>query len=86
VIEKDDGILDYFVRPLTSFAEKIDIPVKDSYYPNFYVKVYLIGSEDKNPLPIYKRALAVTKVDTEYKRINVAITTDKKNYLPGEKI
>lgn len=42
-IEKDDGVLDSFVRDITSTTERIEVPIKDSYVPNFYVKVFLIG-------------------------------------------
>jgi hypothetical protein len=41
-IEKDDGILDASVRDITSYGQLLEIPVKASYYPNVYVKVYLI--------------------------------------------
>ncbi|MDD2515797.1 MAG: MG2 domain-containing protein, partial [Candidatus Gracilibacteria bacterium] len=85
-IEKDDGILDFFIKDIASYGEKIQIPIKDNYYPNVYVKIFVIGKEGNNPLPVYKRALGVVKVVTDYKKLNVAITTDKKNYLPGEKV
>ena len=42
-IEKDDGVLDSFVRDITSTTERIEVPIKESYVPNFYVKVFLIG-------------------------------------------
>ncbi|MFA5917809.1 MAG: MG2 domain-containing protein [Candidatus Gracilibacteria bacterium] len=86
IIEKDDGILDYFVQDIKSYGDRITIDVKNSYYPNYYVRAFLIGRESGNPLPIYKRALASTKVSTEYKRLNVTISTNKKSYKPGEKV
>ncbi|MDD2908711.1 MAG: MG2 domain-containing protein [Candidatus Gracilibacteria bacterium] len=85
-VEKDDGILDYFTQDIHSTGERIEIPIKDTYYPNIYVKVFLIGKSGANPLPIYKRALSVIKVVTEYKNIKVRITPAKNNYLPGEKV
>lgn len=30
--------------------------------------------------------MAVTKVDTDYKKLTVTVTTDKKNYIPREKV
>lgn len=86
VIVKDEGILDYFVHDITSYGDKISIPVKNTYYPNFYIKVFLVGTQDKNPLPIYKRALTVTKVNTGYKNLKVSIVPNKKNYQPWEKV
>ncbi|MDD2486750.1 MAG: MG2 domain-containing protein [Candidatus Gracilibacteria bacterium] len=85
-IEKDDGILDYFTQDIKSNGERILVPVKDSYYPNFYVKVYLIGKDSGNPLPIYKRALSLIKVNTDYKNLKVTIIPKKNRYLPGEKV
>ncbi len=86
IIEKDDGILDYFVQDIKSYWDRITIDVKNSYYPNYYVRAFLIWRESWNPLPIYKRALASTKVSTEYKRLNVTISTNKKSYKPWEKV
>ena len=86
VVEKDDGILDYFVHDLTSYADTLTIPVKATYYPNFYTKVFLLGAEDKNPLPVYKRALAITKVSTDDKKLDISVSANKARYLPGEKV
>lgn len=86
VIEKDNYILDYFVHDIKTYSDEINIDVKDNYYPNYYIKAYLIWSEENNPLPIYKRALSITKVSTDYKNLKVDIKTDKKNYLPWEKV
>ncbi len=86
VLEKDDGILDYFVHDITSFGDKIEIPLTEKYYPNIYIKAFLIGSQKDNPLPVYKRALWVVKVLSDYKKLNISLLTDKKNYKPGEKM
>lgn len=85
-IEKDDWILDYFVQDIKSHWDKINIKVKPNYYPNFYVKTFLVWKENNNPLPIYKRALTITKVNTEYKNLKVEVSTDKKTYLPWESV
>lgn len=85
-IEKDDWILDYFTQEIRSVWDRISVPVKDTYYPNFYVKVFLIGQNEKNPLPIYKRALSVIKVTTDYKKLKVEIKPEKNHYLPWEKV
>ena len=84
VVEKDSEILDYFIHDIKSYSDKITINVKDNYYPNYYLKVFLIWSEANNPLPIYKRALSTTKVNTDYKKLDIDITTDKKEYLPWD--
>ena len=86
VIEKDNDILDYFVHDIKSFSDKIIIDVADTYYPNYYLKAFLIWEQKWNLLPVYKRALVVTKVNTDYKKLNVEIKTNKQNYLPWEKV
>ncbi|EKE29741.1 MAG: hypothetical protein ACD_2C00107G0001 [uncultured bacterium (gcode 4)] len=85
-VEKDDWILDYFVQDITSSAPRISVPVKDSYYPNFYVKAFLIWKNWADPLPVYKRALSVIKIVTDYKNIKVKITPEKNHYLPWDKV
>lgn len=85
-VEKDDGVLDSFVRDITSTTERITVPIKDSFVPNFYVKVFLIGQDAGAKLPIYKRALAVMKVTTDPKKLSVTVTPEKKQYLPGDKV
>jgi uncharacterized protein YfaS (alpha-2-macroglobulin family) len=85
-IEKDDGILDYFVQDVTSYGQQVELPIQASYYPNVYIKAYVIGNETGNPLPVYKRAMSVIKVVTDYKKLSIEIVPSKKNYLPGEKI
>lgn len=85
-IEKDDGILDSFVRDIESTTPRIEVPIKESFVPNFYVKVFLIGQDTDAKLPTYKRALAVMKVTTDPKKLSVMIAPEKKQYLPGEKV
>lgn len=86
MIEKDDWILDYFIHDIKSYWDKISIPVKETYYPNFYVKALLIWKNNNDQLPTYKRALNITKVATDYKNLNIEIKTDKQNYLPWDEI
>ncbi len=86
LIEKDDWILDYFIHDIKSYWDKIEIPVKNNYYPNYYLRVFLIWQETNNPLPVYKRWLTSTKVSTEYKKLNVEVKTNKENYKPWEKV
>lgn len=84
-IEKDDGILDYFTMPLTDYATKLVLPIKKEFYPNIYIKAFLIGSQKDNPLPIYKRWLAISKVNTTDQKLQVKVSTDKEFYLPWDK-
>jgi hypothetical protein len=86
VIEKDNDILDYFIHDIKSYSDKITIDVKDTYYPNYYIKAFLIWNQENNPLPIYKRALTVTKVSTDYKKLSIDIETNKEKYLPQQEV
>ncbi len=86
MIEKDDWVIDYFVHNISSYADRISIPVKDAYYPNFYLKAFLIGTPANSALPVYKRALTSTKVVVNSKKINVGISPNKTSYLPGDKL
>lgn len=85
-VEKDNWILDYFTQDIKSTGERISVPIKDTYYPNFYVKVFLIWKSWSNPLPIYKRALSVIKVVSDYKKLKVSIAPAKNHYKPWEKV
>lgn len=86
LVEKDDGILDYFFHDIKSYGDVIEYKIHDAHYPNVYFKVFLIGHQKDNLLPIYKRALSTVKVMTDYKKLNVSITPEKKYYRPWEKV
>jgi len=85
-IEKDDAVLDTFVQDITSNAPVITLPIKESYLPNIYVKVFAIGKNPGDKLPTFKRALSIAKIVTDFKKLSVSVSTDKKSYLPGDKI
>lgn len=85
-IEKDDWILDYFTQDIKSSWDRISVPIKSNYYPNIYVKVFLIGKSWENPLPIYKRALSVIKVMNDDKKLKISIKPERGHYLPWDKV
>lgn len=84
-VEKDDGILKYFTMPLQGYANKFQLKIEKEYYPNIYLRVFLIWQQKDNPLPIYKRWLAISKVNTLPQKLSVNISTNKELYLPGDK-
>lgn len=86
IIEKDDWILDYFVHDIKSYWDRLAVRVKNTYYPNYYIRAFLIWRETWNELPIYKRALTATKVSTEYKKLNITLLKDKESYKPWDKV
>lgn len=83
-VEKDDGILKYITMPLQNYATNFSLKIEKDYYPNIYLRVFLIGQQTNNPLPIYKRGLAISKVNTLSQKLHVEITTNKQLYLPGD--
>lgn len=83
-VEKDDGILSYFTLPLESYATKFSLKIDKEHYPNIYLRVFLIGKQEGNPLPIYKRWLAISKINTLPQKLKVTIVTDKELYLPWD--
>lgn len=85
-IEKDDAIIDSYVKDITGYSEKIELPIQTSFIPNIYVKVYLIGQDEKMDLPVYKRALAVIKVVSDEKKLSVEIVPSKTRYLPADPV
>ena len=83
-IEKDDGILDYFVHNIQSYGDKIQVKIQEEHYPNIYLKWYFIGTKPWDILPTYKRALWVVKVLTDHKELSVQVETDQTNYNPRD--
>ncbi len=83
-VEKDDAVLDVFVRDITSHAEKIEVPIESKHIPNVYVKAFLIGKAEGAALPTYKRALSAVKVTPGEKRLTVTVQADRDRKSPGE--
>lgn len=83
-VEKDDAVLDAFVRDITSYAEKIEVPLESRHIPNVYVKAFLIGKAEGAVLPTYKRALSAVKVLPNEKRLSVTVQADRDRKAPGE--
>lgn len=86
-------ILDYKVMDLGGNATHIDIPVTEGMTPNFYLSVTAhVGKTGDHPQLVYHGEAELT-VDTESKRLNVAITTDQPGtpetppiYRPGDTV
>ena len=85
-VEKDDGILDYFTRPVTGPSTRVELPITAAHLPNVYLKAFTVGTASGADLPSYKRALAVVKVDTADRKLTVKVVPDRARYAPGEKI
>ena len=83
-VEKDDAILDTQVLDITGYGQKIEIPIKQTYLPNIYVRAFLIGKDDPKGLPIFKMALTSLRITSGSQDLTVNIVPSKLRYLPGE--
>ncbi len=73
-------IYSYKLVSLTSTAQLIEIPIKQSYIPNAYVTVTLVAHKHQ-----YYNDSQMIKVSPEQHFLNLTVTTDKPKYKPGEK-
>jgi uncharacterized protein YfaS (alpha-2-macroglobulin family) len=97
-----NGILDRHVVPIHGALPVVEVPVKPDYYPNVFVSVVAVrgrvqgapgsggnagtsGSADFGG-PDYRYGFAELTVNPEAHRLNVAVTTPKTEYHPGEKV
>ncbi|TET32759.1 MAG: hypothetical protein E3J72_18870 [Planctomycetota bacterium] len=79
VTSEGQVLYDYRVQPVTGNARVIELPVKESYAPNFFFTVSLIK---ENRILSAQRMIVVPPAD---KFLNVKITADKDEYEPREK-
>ncbi|MCS6983342.1 MAG: hypothetical protein NZL83_04155 [Candidatus Absconditabacterales bacterium] len=86
LIQRDEEILDQWVEPLTQFGHQIKLPIKNTYGPNVYVKIALIGTDKDLDYPIYRRGATNLKIDSSDKRLTVTVSTDKQTYKPKDTI
>jgi alpha-2-macroglobulin len=90
-----EGIMSRQVVDIQSNAQSIEIPVTEEMVPNAYVSAVIIKPRQGETFnehgldtgaPAYKVGYAKLSVDISSKRLNVKVETDKKQYLPGEKV
>lgn len=58
-----------------------EVPIEEAYVPNVYVSVLLLSAE-----PEIKFGQVSLEINTSRKALKVDVTSDKINYLPGEKV
>jgi uncharacterized protein YfaS (alpha-2-macroglobulin family) len=86
LIEKDNQILDSWTTDITGYAQKIEVPIQKMHIPNIYIKAFLIGRDDANALPVFKRGLAAVRVLPDSQNLQVQVRTPKTLYIPGENL
>lgn len=84
-----DGILSHRVVPVATTGEALEVPVEARFAPNVFASVVLargrIGDGDRGK-PRFKMGMVNLTVESESKRLVVAIETDRPSYEPGMKV
>jgi len=88
------GILDQRIVTLQGPMPTVEIPVKAEYFPNAFVSVRLVrGRVSDAPIegadiggPDFRLGVAQIAVDPVTHRLTPTITTDRKEYQPGDEV
>lgn len=75
------GIFKYEIVNVDQNFFEYNVPILDEYAPNVYVSVLLLS-----PNPEIKFGQVELRVNTSRKALTISVATDKKSYLPGEKV
>ncbi len=100
VTYEKDRVLDQKVIKLESNSQTIEVPVTDKFLPNAFVSVVLVkgdsydaglaepaeGAPDERQVAAFKVGYTTLQVNTENKRLNIEIKSDKERYSPGENV
>lgn len=100
VTYEKDKVFDQKVIKLESNSQTIEVPITERFQPNAFVSVVLMkgnaydaglgepknGGADERQVASFKAGYATLQVDTENKRLNLEISSDKPRYAPGEKV
>jgi len=89
------GLLDRKVQAVQGAMPVIELPVREDYFPNAYVSVHLLrgrvtampelGAADVGA-PDYRVGYASLRVDPEARRLEVAVSTARKEFSPGDEV
>lgn len=95
-----DRVLDHKIVKLESNSDTIEVPITERFLPNAFVSVVLVkgnsydaglmepadGAPDERQVAAFKVGYTTLQVNTENKRLNVEIKSDKERYVPGEMV
>lgn len=88
-----EGVLDYFVTPVSGKDPVISIPIKKEYAPNVFVSVFLVRGRVGDPKPTglvdlakpgYRLGLTMLKVGYKPYSLSVSVNPEKKLYQVRE--
>jgi len=74
-------VFDYQVIDVNQNLTSIGVPMRPEYLPNIYFSVILLS-----PRPEVKYGQIQFKIAAAEKELSISVRSDKKNYLPGEKV
>ncbi len=90
-----ENVMTKTVLDVTSNALPIEIPITEDLVPNAYVSVVIVkprqgetfDDEGRDTgVPAFRVGYVQLRVETAKKKLDVSVTTDKSQYLPGEKV
>ncbi|TGL48888.1 peptidase [Leptospira kemamanensis] len=88
-----EGVIDYFVTPVSGKDPFVNIPIKKEYAPNVYVSVFLVRGRMGDPKPTglvdlakpsYRLGLSMLKVGYKPYSLSVSVNPSKKQYQVRE--
>lgn len=92
-----EGIVEHFVRPISTQDPRVQIKIKDEYAPNVYVSVLAVRGRVSGQghqatatvdlgKPSYKLGLAALNVNWKKNALGVSIKPSKETVKPGEMV
>lgn len=84
-VERAD-IFETKIVDVKSNAQVIEVPITEKMIPNFYISVLEVKGGDKKDPPDFKLGYSKVMVDAKNKILNINLKSDKKSYLPREKV
>ena len=84
-----DGVIERRLVTVGKGTSTIDVPIKEGYGPNVYASVVLVkgrSGKGSRGLPLMRMGMTTLAVDTDAKRLKVAVTTDRESYRPGDPV
>lgn len=80
------GVRSYRIVSLPSSSTVLEIPVEPDYLPNVFVSVVAFTGESPQGPAAYRVGYVNLRVDASSKLLNLAVTSDKTRYRPGETV
>ena len=84
-----DGIMGYALTPLATSGQPVEVKVTPEMAPNVFVSVTMVRGrtgEGDRERPRFKMGLVDLKVESTVQRLNVAVTTERPSYQPGDEV